>query len=193
MHGIQTLPVIGTTDENADRAPDWVGTYPQLSDLEQKLNGHEIENATRKRLMEIIKERPGLNVQELADAAGLERDTARHHIDRLVDAGYVVTNRQGRHRLHFPAHMDEDLREPLSLLRIPSVRAVVEELYRRPEDISENDLAERLDLTDRTVRRAVRSLEDRDLLYLEQDGDTRKAHLHPTLRLVLARWLIGSD
>lgn len=187
--GVEAFPLLGHADRDGDKdRPDWVDTYPNLAEASNYRNGFEVHHPNRKRLMELIKEAPGLNIQELADALDVERTTVKHHIRVLQDKSYVVTRRQGRHRLHFPSSMNPKQRASLTTLRIPSVRAVVEALYRNPTGLSPSKLARRLDVSKRTIRRALDRLRSEDLLYVEADKDSDVAHLHPDLRIVIARW-----
>lgn len=148
------------------------------------------ENLNRRAMYRFIVDHPGLNLQELADAVGIQRTAALYHVRRMVREARVVTQRHGPHLLHFPSDMPREQRTALSLLRIPSVRAVALELHRDPK-LSPGALAAKLDTTVRTVRRALRALQSNGLLRIEETPSPqsgRVAHLHPELRILLVRW-----
>lgn len=149
------------------------------------------ESGTRRSIYRFIVEHPGLNLQELADAVGVNRTAIVYHVRRLMRDAFVSTQRQGPHVLHFPNTMSREQRVALSLLRIASVRAVASELQHDPE-VSFTGLASKLGTSVRTVRRALRSLQGSGLLHVEAGvpahAGKRTAHLHPELRLLLARW-----
>ncbi|HEX2066154.1 MAG TPA: winged helix-turn-helix transcriptional regulator [Candidatus Thermoplasmatota archaeon] len=150
------------------------------------------ENLNRRAMYHFIVEHPGLNLQELADAVGIQRTAALYHVRRMVREAVVVTQRHGPHLLHFPSAMPREQRTALSLLRVPSVRAVALALHHDP-GLSHGALAAKLDTTVRTVRRAMRTLQSNGLLRIEEasQGSGRIAHLHPELRLLLVRWQPG--
>jgi DNA-binding MarR family transcriptional regulator len=171
------------------RLPNGLAGIPNGAAGKVHLNGAE-ENLNKRAVQRFIVEHPGLNLQELADAVGINRTAVIYHVRRMVRAGTVVTLRQGPHVLHFPSTMPKEQQGALSLLRIASVRAVAQELHHDP-NLSCPRIAGRLHTTVRTVRRALRALTDRGLLRVEEgpaSGRDRIAHLHPQLRLLLARW-----
>lgn len=177
------------------------GKPPHLNGFASRLGGTPdrrpggatdlFRNPNCRRLMDLIQEVPGLNIQELSDQAGIHRTAANYHVRRLIQAGYVATLRQGPHLLHFPVGIPPAQRVALGLLRIPSVRAAVQECFYHPT-ASWPDLAGRLHVTIRTVRRAIHALQRKDLVHLERHGRAREytIHLHPDLRLVMARWIM---
>lgn len=146
-----------------------------------------LQNPTRRRLMDLVQETPGLNIQEIADALGVQRTAANHHVRRLLKDGFLVTHWQGPHMLHFPATIPLVQRTVLSVLRIPSVWGIANELLGDPS-LSGGALASRLRMNPRTVRRAVRTLKSHGLLQVEPSGTPprRTSHLHPELRVALA-------
>jgi predicted transcriptional regulator len=139
-----------------------------------------------RQFLERLSQAPGLNIQELSDATGISRTAANYHVRRLVRGGYLVTLRQGPHLLHFPATVPPLERVAIGLLRIASVRATADAVFHHPA-LSWDELATRLHVTSRTVRRAIRALDRAGLLRIERENGTRQVHLHPALRLLLAR------
>jgi DNA-binding transcriptional ArsR family regulator len=133
-----------------------------------------------------LHERPGLNIDELAAVMGVRRTAANHHVRILERAGMVVRVRQARHQLHFAGDTTRFERHMLCILRVSSVLDVSRLLF-DGEPPSSSRLAAALDVTPRTVRRALRILANEGLLKVEERLNERVAHLHPTLRLVLAR------
>lgn len=157
---------------------------------EDVVNGDagRVRGETLERISALVLEKPGLNIQEISDASGIQRTAVNHHIRRMVRDGEVVRRRQGLHVLHFPRGMEPMRVKALSFLRVPSVLLVVQELHGNPA-IPWGVIAQRLLVTERTVRRAVQTLEAEDLLRVERGGRGRRVcHLHPELRMVLVRW-----
>lgn len=147
------------------------------------LNGRQAE------LLEIVHREPGLNIQELADGLRVQRTAAKHHVDSLLKARHVVTLRQGRHVLHFPRWMPPQERKALAVLRIGSARAIVATAFEEP-GISTTELADRLEMSPRTVRATVRLLREGDFITVEKPDGIRmyQVHLSMDMRVVWARW-----
>lgn len=137
-------------------------------------------------VIRILHERPGLNIDELAGTMGVRRTAANHHVRILERAGVLVRVRQARHQLHFAGDTTRFERIMLCALRVPSVLDVARRLFEGAPP-SSNRLAAELEVTSRTVRRALRLLATQGLLKVEDQEGRRIAHLHPALRLVLAR------
>lgn len=138
-------------------------------------------------IIQILHLRPGLNIEELARALGVQRTAANHHVRILEREGILVRVRQARHQLHFAGDTTPLEREVLCLLRIASVQRVVRALFEGQPPTGDT-LGPALGLTGRTARRALRLLNSRGLLRVENGADgARRAHLHPTIRLLLAR------
>lgn len=145
------------------------------------------------RILQTIEETPGLSIEEVADCVALSRSTVRYHIDRLSADHLVVIQRQGNHRLHFPVSMPRMRRKALTLLRIGSVRSVVDAVMQsvggdppgptaRFRTVA---IAEETGVSARSVYRCVRTLERAGLAELTPTG-TRGAYLmsvHPDLRI----------
>lgn len=55
-----------------------------------------ISSYSRVEILHLLQEKPGRTIQDLCDATGLHANTVREHLQRLVDAGYVVYEREHR-------------------------------------------------------------------------------------------------
>lgn len=55
-----------------------------------------ISNYSRVEILNLLQERPGRTVQELCEATQLHPNTVREHLQRLIDAGHVVHERENR-------------------------------------------------------------------------------------------------
>jgi DNA-binding transcriptional ArsR family regulator len=58
-----------------------------------------LASATRRRMLDTLVARPGINVAQLADGFEMSRIGVLKHIDLLEDAGLVVSEKHGRERL----------------------------------------------------------------------------------------------
>lgn len=151
------------------------------------------EETQRSSLFRLIAEQPGLDLKELADALGFSRSTVAYHVRRLGPR--VVTIRQGRHRLHFSSSMHSMQRQAIALLRIWSVRFLVEAAIRE-KVIDPHALAQEKGISGRSVRRSIRMLVDAGLAQDHPDEKIRGARrldLHPHTRLAWSIWCRGAE
>jgi len=62
---------------------------------------HALANAARRRMLDLLRETPGLRVGELADHFDVSRIAVMNHLQVLSDAGLVVSEKDGRSRRLF--------------------------------------------------------------------------------------------
>lgn len=136
--------------------------------------------------MEILETYPGLNLDEVALAISVQRTAAKHHLRALERMGEVHRLRWGRHTLHFPRSLPASDRILFCLFRVPSLLGVALELAAEPR-LDRRALAAKLQVTPRTIRRALRLLERHGLVRIEPAREGPVATLHPRLRVLLAR------
>jgi predicted ArsR family transcriptional regulator len=72
-----------------------------------------ISSYSRVEIMRLIQERPQRTIAELVEGTGLHANTVREHIQRLIDAGYVIAETEhrttrGRPRVLYTAATGED-------------------------------------------------------------------------------------
>lgn len=137
-------------------------------------------------ILELLDRHPGLNLDEVAASLGVRRTAAKHHLRLLERDALVVRVQQGRHVLHFRHGLPGVDQEIFRLFRVPSVRRVAEALYLDPTCRRE-DLAATLDVTPRTIRRAIRHLSRAGLARSEEGPQGPVVLLHPRLRMLVAR------
>ena len=59
---------------------------------------HALAHSARRRILDILRERPGISVGELAREFDVSRIAVMNHLAVLSDAGLVVSEKQGRSR-----------------------------------------------------------------------------------------------
>src|ERR1051326_233312 len=138
------------------------------------------------RILEMLKQRPGLNIDEIAAQLGLRRTAANHHLRILERSAAIVKVKQAGHQLHFTTDTPRLEREILCVLRVASVRDGAQ-LLLQGHPPSSSSLAAALNVTGRTTRRALRLLTSRGLLRTEVVDGHAVAHLHPVLRVLMMR------
>ena len=55
-----------------------------------------ISSYSRVEIMHLLQERPNRAITELVAATGLHANTVREHVQRLIDAGYVIAETERR-------------------------------------------------------------------------------------------------
>lgn len=108
-----------------------------LIPLYTRINRDEVlDHETRAAVYSLLKERPGLSLQEISEELDLSRSTARHHLRVLEDADMIGHRAQGRCRVHFPVgRRSEAVRE--HLLSHPTRQAIVEMVHDEPRSLVE--------------------------------------------------------
>jgi predicted transcriptional regulator len=71
------------------------------TDLDQDDVFHALANATRRRILDILRERPGANVNEVCGFFDTSRIAVMKHLRVLEEAGLVISRREGRSRRLF--------------------------------------------------------------------------------------------
>lgn len=143
-----------------------------------------LDQPTRRRIVEELEKRPGLNKRRLCDHLDLYMSQVDQHVRRLQKAGIVVTRPSPRERevLVFRAE-DEELweneRTRILYGRSP-VRQVALYLAENPGAGSQ-EIADAMDLTAITVRHHLRTLRDHKLVATLQIG--RSYEYHPSNEL----------
>lgn len=141
----------------------------------------------QQRVLSVLTDRPGLNIDELSASLGLRRTAINHHVRVLLRSGLVVRLRQGRHALHFTSGTSPCQRAAFCALRIPGVSALCRDAFDHPCDAL-SSRSERLGLSRRHVRRAFKMLVKQGLATSKPGLDHAVTiHLHPDLRILIVR------
>lgn len=106
---------------------------------------------TRRRILELLTECPGLHLREIARRLEVPIGTALHHLDRLHSAGQLVPRRDGRYKRFFPpATVDRRDRDAISTLRRATPLRIVHALLAEGP-LTQRQLVERLALSRSTL------------------------------------------
>lgn len=136
-----------------------------------------LDHGVRDRIYAAIKERPGVTLQELAEAGGVGRTAAAYHLRVLGREGLVASRRDGRvRRFHANGHQ-LDAAEKLAALGHPSGRALADVVTAEP-GLDQSTLAERLGLSSSLAHWHLKRLEAAGVVAKSRDG--RKVRYYPT-------------
>lgn len=125
-----------------------------------------LRNPTRRRIMRLLTEKPGMNKHQLAQALGINANTVKFHIERLEQIDQVETRAgTGRETLCFTTHNIKlwDDRSTRVLFGRGPPRDVAMYLADHP-GAGADEVSKALDLSLHTVRRHIRTLEEGELV-----------------------------
>ena len=141
-----------------------------------------LDHPKRRRIVRIVREKPGITASEAQARLGIPLGTFYHHLNLLRKNGLVQAHFVGRRCSLYPPGASEALDAAArSLLRGNAVRAVARAIADRPGG-SVADAAEHSDKALRTVYHHVEQLIDAGLV--DSSAPMRRYNLRPTPRLL---------
>lgn len=162
-------PELGSGEEEGAR----LGVHPLL--------WHE----GRARLLDFIESNAGICETELSVRAGIDRNTAKYHLKRLLRAGLIAKRREGRRVHFFPRNMPFlELQKAVAGARGETRRRILYLIHEKPE-MSWRAVGRQLGITARAVRWHLEKLETAKLIQIDRTSAHRKVHLSPVLEAVL--------
>lgn len=114
--------------------------------------------ATRNRLLAIVRERGGLHKSELMRLAGKGWGNIGHHLDVLVQEGLVETQTRGRLLWVFDPAVTQHQRELIIAMRPGAARRILEHLGLR-ERATVSNLSEELAVSKKVIRMHLSTLQ----------------------------------
>ena len=145
-----------------------------------------LDHERRDRVVQLVRERPGIGPSEIAAALGTGWGVTTYHLDRLERAGLVTSQRVGQHRCYFlPGAVPRDAQGSVGLFRVDTTRRVAQLVRERP-GIAQRDLAATLGLSASATSKQVSRLEAAALVRRESDGDGLRLYPEPSLSGALA-------
>lgn len=140
-----------------------------------------LENDTRSRLLEVISEEPGLSLQELAGKTDAGWGTTVYHLQRLEQAGFIKSRKQGHHRRFYTiGEVGQDEVEALGMLRNETPRKIAQYLVQDP-GCNQKAICQALDISPSLAHKYLKRMEEQNLLTSEREW--RSKHYTPDERL----------
>lgn len=140
--------------------------------LYRRLTGDQLlDHETRREILQALEDDPGQTTADLASDLGVHYETARHHLDLLVEFGHAVRRRDGQALRHFPNHgaLQPEEMTLAAKIRDPTRREVLETLVRRGPTTTSR-LADRIGVAKSTVSHHLGELADAGIVDRERDG-----------------------
>lgn len=139
----------------------------------------------RARLMDFIESNAGICETELSIRAGIDRNTAKYHLKRLLRAGLIAKRREGRRVHFFPRAMAFlDLQRAVAGAQGKTRGDILYLIHEKPE-MSWRAVGRQLGITARAVRWHLEKLESAGLIRVDRSSKHRRVHLSATLEAVL--------
>lgn len=173
------LAVLGAVAYAAFR---WRYMIPGLMPLYSRLKkGDLLENETRAELVELIEEDPGLSQQELCDAVGAGWGNTVYHLQRLEQADFIRSEKQGHHRRFYRVgEMDSQDIEALGVLKNDNANKIARYILQEPGS-NQKDVCQALDISPSLAHKWISRLEENELVTSEREW--RSKHYTPDERL----------
>jgi DNA-binding transcriptional ArsR family regulator len=140
----------------------------------------------RRRILDLIRTRPGVSVSELARLAGMYWTSAAAHVEQLRQAGLVRAVRVGRRRVLFSSQiLEAEAADAPGILGEPSCRRVAVAIAAHPRQ-RVWELCESTGMSERAVYHHVKRLVAAGLVATSKTGAYRGLEATPRLLACLS-------
>jgi len=128
-----------------------------------------LKNRRRRKIMEIVAEKPGISIKDLEELTGINRSTLRYHLDVLEGEELLVSMKTGTERLLFPKdYFSEQELMMLTALRSEPKRKILE-LIAQNESMTPKQMADAMGLNLKTVHYHLNSLKNLGVVEVRDD------------------------
>ena len=115
-------------------------------------------NSTRQAILKHLCAHPCDNLTQIAKRTKISLPTAKFHLDKLIENGYVVVKRNGKKQVYYLADMvDESIVEILSVLNEEMINVIYRKINEMP-GISQKELCEMIDISHQGISRYIKKL-----------------------------------
>lgn len=158
-----------------------VDPEPGLDPAQHPLLG----NSCRQRLFEFIETNAGICETELSLRTGVDRNTAKYHLKRMLRAGLISKRPEGRRVHFFPGTMPlQVLQRAVAGVQGETRRRILFLIHDKPE-LSWRAVGRHLGITARAVRWHLERLERAELIEVDRSSTHRKVRMCTELVAVL--------
>ncbi|NJE61210.1 winged helix-turn-helix transcriptional regulator [Thermococcus sp. 21S7] len=139
------------------------------------MKGRELNERT-KRVLEFVRENPGLSFNEISRRLGIAKGDLQYHLRKLEKLELVVSKRSGLRRHYFPSGMfSEREKDVLSILASENMREIIMYLIANP-DPTQSELCEELGLSPSSANYYIGKLGELGLVKSVRDGKFVRYH-----------------
>jgi DNA-binding transcriptional ArsR family regulator len=152
----------------------WVSRGAAAFLLFSRFQGDDLEDhPTRSRIVDRLRESPGVGTRALADLAEVNAATLLYHLEILARFGRVKSQRLGRQRVWYLTQAPRpDLRRA-AMLSVPARKQLYDLIQASPGS-TQAELARRMGLSAATIHHHLYELADAGLVELRRDGSRQR-------------------
>ncbi len=137
---------------------------------EEKRGGHVFQNRHRRDIFSKLTMMPCIGVSRISAECGISPNTAKWHLDRLVESGYAVRHGDGKSLVFFPEGLvSHDQASMFRLINHPAIGAIFRLILNSPGS-SQSAISASIGGKRQTVARSLASLESAGLVTAVADG-----------------------
>jgi predicted transcriptional regulator len=143
-----------------------------------------LHNPTRKRIVDLIQEKPGMNQNQVAEALETSTSTITYHLHRLKKSGHLIIVKppKGKQKLCFtPENIHHWQQEDFRILLGRGTPQRVAGYVTLNPGATTKQIAKELKLSVSSVQRHIRSLQDRRLVHSTRIDRDVLYHADPEL------------
>lgn len=128
-------------------------------------------NPARRRILEAVRDDPGIHMEALARATRLKGGSLQHHVDALVEGGKLQNRKSLGYSCMFPAATSLDQMRAAPARRSPTARQIEALLQARP-GATNKEVATQLGMSPSSIAHHVSRLRDAGIVRSQRDGRT---------------------
>lgn len=144
---------------------------PVMGGIKKVGRSNILKNSCREKIFDLIRSRPGIYFSEISRETGINRGTARYHVDILEKENLIVSyNTKGKVRFFMKnSTYDEKEMKLISILKNDISRKIICEIL-RCQPVNNNSLAEKLGVSASTVSWHVKYLKEQGIILISKHG-----------------------
>lgn len=140
-------------------------------------NERLLDHPVRRRIHDLINEEPGIHARQIGLRLDIAGNTATHHLNRLVTAGYLGQRRIGAYRCYFPrTGLDDRVQDAIPALKSSGSKAILNAIHQQGNP-SFTALMQATGLSYATSHHHATRLWKAGLISSERDGKQRRFRL----------------
>ncbi len=127
------------------------------------------ENTTRKKILNLIKKNPAININEIIKEQDVGTNQALWHLSALEKFQFIRSRKVGNRRIFFTYDSDPKLDKLYYFFKMDIVQEIIQFMREREEPIKVTDIAEGLKKNHNIVKKYLNVLEDLKMLNIEKE------------------------
>lgn len=138
-----------------------IGTEDEVLEKKTEIKPGSVSllfNSTRQKILKHLCEYPCDNLTQIAKKVNISLPTAKFHLDKLVNSGFIVARRNGKKQVFYLVDMiDDDIVEILSVLNEEMINTIYKKVSDMP-GISQSEICENLEISHQGISRYIKRM-----------------------------------